>query len=223
MRTYNIITMSFAQLRSQARSLENTTESLLSKYSSYTQSVTSSATEDENRVTREIQDTLDQRDEKIAALNRSLDSDNQQSATKLHQLQRHREILSDHKGEYKRIKQTIQNERNRTNLLTNVRSDIDEHRQRNQTEEEHMLNERQQIDNSNSMADNLLSQAYETRDDFIRQRANLSNIQRRMLQTAGHIPGLNTIIAKVNTRKKRDSVIIASLITLCILFLVFIR
>ena len=76
-----------------------------------------------------------------------------------------------------------------------------------------MLTERSRIDNSHNLADSLLSQAYETRDHFARQRASLSSVQRRLAQTASYIPGLNTIIAKVNTRKKRDSLILATLIT----------
>lgn len=84
-----------------------------------------------------------------------------------------------------------------------------------------MLNERSRIDNSNSMADSLLAQAYETRDEFIRQRASLAGIQRRMLNTLSMVPGINTIIAKVNTRKKRDSLILAALVTTCVLLLLF--
>lgn len=83
-----------------------------------------------------------------------------------------------------------------------------------------MLNERSRIDNSNNMADSILAQAYETRDEFVRQRASLAGIQRRMMNTLSHVPGINTIIAKVNTRKKRDSLILASLITACVLLLI---
>lgn len=86
-----------------------------------------------------------------------------------------------------------------------------------------MLAERQRIDNTHGMADTLLAQAYETRDEFMRQRATLVNVQRRVMTAAAHIPGLNTLISKINTRKKRDSLIIAGLLTACILFLVFVR
>ncbi|CAN6629349.1 golgi SNAP receptor complex member 1 [Trichomonascus vanleenenianus] len=217
---------SFAQLRSQSRALETRTEGLLSRFSSFVQTVSSSATEDEVRLVKEIEECLDKRDETMSSLSRSLESEPAATATKLHQVQRHKEVLQDHKAEFKRIKQSIQHERNRTNLLTSVRTDIENHRRsatNGESEADYMLSERNRIDNAHNLTDRILSQAYETREEFVRQRANLANVQRRVLQTASHIPGLNTLIAKVNTRKKRDSLIIASLITLCILFLFFIR
>jgi Golgi SNAP receptor complex protein 1 len=172
---------------------------------------------------------LFQTEEVISTLARTLDADSSAPATKLHQVQRHKEILQEHKNEFKRIKSTIIQERNRTNLLSSVRTDIENHRVRStpsgsnaNNEADYMLTERSRIDNSHNLADSLLSQAYETRDDFARQRASLSSVQRRLAQTASYIPGLNTIIAKVNTRKKRDSLILATLITACILFLLFI-
>lgn len=51
---------SFAQIRSKLRALETRTESLLSNYSGYTQSVSSSATEDEIKVIKELEECLDQ-------------------------------------------------------------------------------------------------------------------------------------------------------------------
>jgi Golgi SNAP receptor complex protein 1 len=218
---------SFAQLRSQIRALETKTENRLSDYSGFVQSISSSPTETEIVIVKDIEDGLDKRETSIEALSRLVDSDPSASATKLHQLQRHKEVLTDHKTEFKRVKNAIQQERNRTNLLTSVRSDIANHRARSATpgmsEADYMLEERSRIDNSHNLADTLLAQAYETREEFVRQRASLANIQRRILQTVSHVPGLNTLISKVNTRKKRDSIIVASLITTCILFLFFFR
>lgn len=160
----------------------------------------------------------------VASLTRILDSDDSAPATKLHQLQRHKEILSEHETEFQRIRSSIQHERNRTNLLTSVQSDIQNHRNRSATprdEADYMLEERSRIDNSHNLADSLISQAFETRDEFIRQRQSLVNVQRRLWAAASHFPGINTLISKVNTKKKRDSLILATLITICILLLFF--
>ncbi|ANB13424.1 Gos1p [Sugiyamaella lignohabitans] len=220
---------SFPQIRSQLRTLESRTESSLSEYSGIIQSVSSSPSTTESTLIQDIESSLKQRQDLISQLNRIVDSDANSSATKLHQLQRHKEVLMEHKTEYQRAQATIEQERNRTNLLSSVRSDIATHRTRSATPgtgqdaSSYMLEERSRIDNSHNLTDTLLAQAYETRDEFIRQRASLASVQRRILQSASHIPGLNTLISKVNTRKKRDSLILASLITLCILFIFFIR
>lgn len=86
-----------------------------------------------------------------------------------------------------------------------------------------MLHERGRVDNSNNMTDTLLAQAYATREELLTQRASLANIQRRLFNTASSIPGINTVISKINTRKKRDSLILAVIITLGILFILFLR
>lgn len=158
-------------------------------------------------------------------------------------MQRHKETLAENRGDYQRIASSINQERVRTNLLSSVRTDIEQHRARqnpaapassasggasgaNTTgmgEADYMLQERNRIDNSHSMADSILAQAYETRAEFARQRQALAGVQRRLQNTLGQIPGISTLIGKVNTRKKRDSLILASIITLCILFLVFVR
>lgn len=222
-----VLTMaSFAQLRSQIRALETKTQELLSQYSNFVQSVSSSATAEEIKLVNDIEENLRTREEVAASLNRVVNSDGKAPATRLHQLQRHKETLSEHKSELQRIKAAIQHERNRTNLLTSVQSDIQNHRNRSTTPREdadYMLEERSRIDNSHNLTDSLISQAFETRDEFIRQRQSLANIQRRLWTAASHFPGINTIISKVNTRKKRDSLILASLITCCILLLFFLR
>jgi golgi SNAP receptor complex member 1 len=217
---------SFAQLRSQARALETKTQDFLSEYSSFVQSISSSATAEEVKLANNIDETVRTREEVVASLTRVLDSDGAAPATKLHQLQRHKEILSEHKNEFQRIKSAIQHERNRTNLLTSVQSDIQSHRNRSTTpreEADYMLEERSRVDNSHNLTDSLISQAFETREEFNRQRQSLANVQRRLWNAASHFPGINTLISKVNTRKKRDSLILASLITFCILLVIFLR
>lgn len=172
-------------------------------------------------------------------MTRALSSEQSPPATRTQQVQRHKEKLTEQRSEFTRIKNNIQQERVRMNLLTSVQTDIDMHRSRRNNnsnsssndannnpganEADYMLQERNRIDNSHSMADSILAQAYETREEFFRQRASLSGIQRRLQNTLSHFPGINTIIGKVNTRKKRDSLILASLITLCVLLLIFFR
>lgn len=177
-----------------------------------------------------------QREELNNAISRVISSEDSVPATKSHQAQRHKETLNEQRSEFIRIKNSINQERVRTNLLSSVRSDIEQHHSRRTTngdggsgagqgmsEADYMLQERNRIDNSHNMADSILAQAYETRDEFLRQRASLSGVQRRLQNAVSHFPGINTIIAKVNTRKKRDSLILASIITVCILFLLLLR
>lgn len=212
--------------RTQVRRLESQLAELLSEYSSFTSAHLTAATEDEVRVSRDIEQVVEKTTDALDSFERLLDSTPNATATQTGQLQRHRETLAEHKSQYKKINGSIKQERDRANLLSSVRSDIEGHRNRSatpQAEEEYMLHERGRVDNSNNMTDTLLAQAYATREELLTQRASLANIQRRLFNTASSIPGINTVISKINTRKKRDSLILACVITVGILFILFVR
>ncbi|EGW30022.1 uncharacterized protein SPAPADRAFT_63640 [Spathaspora passalidarum NRRL Y-27907] len=217
----------FAQTRSQALNLEKQTEQLLSQYSQFLTQQNVEPNEEEVSVKAAIQEILTKRDSIINKLNRIGESMDNLSTSKLQQLTRHREILHDHKLAFTKIEDTIQNDRNRNNLLFSVRSDINAHRQ--QTTEGHseinahdyILDERQRVDSANSFAERLLQSAFNTRDELLNQRQYLNNAQAKMFSTLQHIPGINVLISKINTRRKRDTLILASVIAFCIILLFF--
>ncbi|KAF3939514.1 hypothetical protein ABW19_dt0208038 [Dactylella cylindrospora] len=218
----------WGQLRQQARNLETQTDKLFQAYSSYTFNPARQPTEDEIRLESELQEIFSKRDAVVASLSRTLDSDSAaaSSATKLQNVLRHKEILSDHRKEYQRIKSAITQARNHSNLLSSVRDDIHQYRSGNidpTREAEYRLDERDRIDNSHRMADAALATAYAVNDEFRQQTVMLSSINRRIKGAAMQIPGINTLIGKINTRKKRDSVILACLIAVCFLMLLWIR
>ncbi|GAO49388.1 hypothetical protein G7K_3538-t1 [Saitoella complicata NRRL Y-17804] len=216
---------SWPSLRSKARSLESQTESFFLQYSALAQS--SGQTSDDEALESKLTTILQERQEVINTLSRLLDMDTAaNSTTKVHQLQRNREILAEHNKEFRRIKDNIEQTRNHSDLLSSVRRDIKQYKDATglaDAEAGYMLQERGTIDNSHRMADSVLAQAYETREEFARQKAALKRIQIRITETAMQIPGLNTLISKINTRKKRDSLIIALLISFCVFGLFMLR
>lgn len=182
--------------------------------------------EEETTVATSIIEILDKRDEVVGRLNRLLESDVNISTSKLQQLQRHKEVLADHKGSFNKIQGRITEERNRNNLLFTIRSDISAHKQREislgpDSENNYILDERARVDNANSFADRLLQQAYETRDELYSQRVQLQNAATRVLGTLQNIPGINVLISKINTRRKRDTLIMGFVIAFCIIGLFF--
>ncbi|KAH8663122.1 hypothetical protein BGZ60DRAFT_380173 [Tricladium varicosporioides] len=218
----------WAQLRGQARSLETQTETLFHTYSQFAAvpNIPAKPSEDERVAEAKIQDILEKRETLIAHLTRLLDSEATlgQSGLKQNNLSRHREILQEHRQELKRLKSQIQDARNRANLLSNVRSDIDAYHSNNPeaAESDYMLGERGHIDNSNNMADNILIQAYAVNDNFVQQREMLSSINRRITGAAAQVPGLNSLIGRISAKKRRDGIIMGSFIAFCfLLFLYF--
>lgn len=128
-------------------------------------------------------------------------------------------MLQDHRRELSRLNSNIADARNRANLLSNVRSDIDAYRSANpaQAEADYMLDERRRIDNSHNIADSVLSQAYAVNENFNLQRESLANIQRRIVGAASQVPGINSLMARIGTKKRRDGIILGSFIAFCFL------
>ncbi|TDZ12769.1 Golgi SNAP receptor complex member 1 [Colletotrichum sidae] len=164
-----------------------------------------------------------QRENVISQLARLLDSEATltSSALKQNNLALLREKHAEHKRDLVRLRNTIAQARDRAHLLTNVRSDIDEYRANNPeaAEAEYMLAERSRIDNSHSMADSVLSQAYAVQDSFNIQRETLASINRRITMAASQVPGLNSLIGRISAKKRRDGIIMGAFIAFC--FLVF--
>jgi Golgi SNAP receptor complex protein 1 len=162
----------------------------------------------------------------VAQLSRLLDSESSLSgsATKQNNLSRHREVLQEHRRELTRLKSQVQEARNRANLLSNVRSDIDAYHTNNPeaAEADYMLAERSRIDHSNDMADSVLSRAYAINESFGIQRESLASINRRITGAASQVPGLNSLIGRISAKKRRDGIIMGSFIAFCFLaFLYF--
>ena len=168
-----------------------------------------------------------QRGSLISQLTRLLDSEATLTASALKQnnLSRHREVLQDHRRELQRLRSAISETRDRSNLLTNVRSDIDAYRASNpgQAEADYMLEERGRIDESHNMMDGVLSQAYAINENFGLQRETLASINRRVVSAANKIPGVNALIGKIGSKRRRDSIILGSFIGLCFLVVFFLR
>ncbi|KUL91310.1 hypothetical protein ZTR_01581 [Talaromyces verruculosus] len=200
----------WAQLRQQARSLETQTETLFHTYSQYASmsQLPPKPSEEEQRVEDQIQSLLEKREALMGQLTRLLDSEVTltSSAHKQNHLARHREVLSEHRRELNRLSSSISETRDRANLLSNVRSDIDAYRSSNPhaAEAEYMLEERGRIDNSHNMMDRVLSQAYAVNENFGLQRETLASINRRIVGAAGQIPGVNSLIGKIGAKRRRD-------------------
>ncbi|KAI1501757.1 V-snare-domain-containing protein [Biscogniauxia marginata] len=215
----------WAQLRQQARSLESQTESLFHTYSQFStvSNIPPKPSKEERETEAKLEEILEKRDHVVSQLARLLDSEASltSSALKQNNLSLLREKLAEHRRDLGRLRSGLQEARNRVNLLSNVRDDIQTYRANNPeaAEAEYMLDERNRIDNSHNMVDSVLSQAYATNDSFAMQRETLASINRRITLAASQVPGLNTLIGKISTRKRRDGVIMGSFIAFC--FVIF--
>ncbi|CAF3549497.1 unnamed protein product [Fusarium graminearum] len=218
-------TGSWTSLIQQARQLEKQTDNLFHTYSQFAAApnIPPKPTEKERETEKKLEELLEKREDVISKLVRLLDSEAAltSSAMKQNNLALFQKKLASHRKDLIRLRSNLQEARNRANLLTNVRSDIDQYRQNNPeaAEADYMLQERNRIDNSNSMADNVLSQAYTVNDNFNLQRETLASINRRITHAASQVPGINTLIGRISAKKRRDGIIMGGFVAFC--FIVF--
>lgn len=71
------------------------------------------------------------------------------------------------------------------------------------------------------MADSVLSQAYAINENFGMQRETLANINRRIVGAASQVPGINGLIQRIGTKKRRDGIILGGFIAFCFLIFFF--
>lgn len=146
-------------------------------------------------------------------------SSTQVTASQQHALQRHREVLLDYERDYRRSRTNVQQARDRAGLLGSVRVDIDSYKARYGNDTEALLAERSRLDNSHTMIDGTLDQAYATRADLSQQRSTLVDMTSRMTNTASQIPGLNNLIRLINRRRQRDRIIMGCVLGTCTVLL----
>ncbi|KAF8527415.1 V-snare-domain-containing protein [Hysterangium stoloniferum] len=215
--------MSYDSLRRQARTLELLLDTKLAAYSRVVSTITKSGNDIESSgstdrwqdLEAEVGDIL----EKLNEINDSMslvlnDMNTPPSQSMQHTVQRHRDVLRDYTRDFARTKTNVQAALDRANLLTNVRNDIDAY---HRSAADSLLAERGRIDSSHRMTDDMLDQAYATRDEFSRQRSSLATINARMGGVLSTLPGIDSLLSMIKSRRRRDTIIIGCLVGVCII------
>uniref|UniRef100_A0A8P4GU88 Golgi SNAP receptor complex member 1 n=1 Tax=Dicentrarchus labrax TaxID=13489 RepID=A0A8P4GU88_DICLA len=160
------------------------------------------------------------------------------NAALMHTLQRHRDILQDYTHEFHKTKSNFFSLREREDLLGSVHRDIEDERcgrtvkgeeqQKrsyksssgvNNRRTELFLKEHEHLRNSDSLIDNAISIAMATKENITFQRGMLKSIQTRVTTLANRFPAINSLIQKINLRKRRDSLILGGVIGVCTILL----
>ncbi|XP_065301112.1 Golgi SNAP receptor complex member 1 isoform X3 [Dermacentor albipictus] len=108
------------------------------------------------------------------------------SATVLHTLQRHRDILQDYVREFHKTRTNVQAHRERDLLLGSVRKDMDSYKNSSSLNRrsEGYLKEHEHLKNSDRMVNDQINIAIRTKDELLSQRNALKAIQTKMTTLA---------------------------------------
>ncbi|GAA99280.1 uncharacterized protein L969DRAFT_93744 [Mixia osmundae IAM 14324] len=224
--------MSWDSVRKGIRTLENELEGLLTQYSklaatnstAYSSSgrLTEATQREYGQVEQQISQSLGRLTELVEQMSDLLDHDPTASTAMVHTATRHREILADYTRDFRRTQKSITDAESRANLLGSVREEIFAFRaSTNPSAQDQLLSERGKIDSSHRMADDVLGMAYETRYEFSRQRSTIQGVSTRINGVLAQVPGINSVLGMINSRRRRDTFILGGIIAVCTLLLLW--
>ncbi|RSH86556.1 uncharacterized protein EHS24_004825 [Apiotrichum porosum] len=171
-------------------------------------------------VEEEIEELLGKLEQAIEDLTALINSPSQPpSASMQNAAQRHRENLDDYRRDFTRVRSNIDAAVQRSNLLGSVRKDINDYKTALSSQTDALLADRGRIDSSHRMMDDTLNQAYATREDFAQQRSMLASIESRMGRVVAQMPGINSLISMISSRRRRDTYILGGVVAFCVLLL----
>jgi Vesicle transport v-SNARE protein. len=152
-----------------------------------------------------------------------------QSAAIHHTLQRHRDILLDYRQEFNKTKANLEAIAEREDLLSSVHRDINDYRKgvadggtgRSNKRMDLLLKETESARNSERLIDDQINIAIESRETLVSQRVAFKAIQTKLNDIANRFPVINSLVQKINIRKRRDTLILGLVIGLCLTFLIW--
>lgn len=139
-----------------------------------------------------------------------------------HTLQRHREILQDYTQEFRKTQDNYRARREREDLLRSVRKDIDSFKSSSGGLNRRMdmyLKESEHVRNSDRLIDEQISIALDTREHLVSQRHTFKKFQTRMHDLSNRFPMISSLVQRINFRKRRDSIILGLVISVCVILL----
>ncbi|XP_064612163.1 Golgi SNAP receptor complex member 1-like isoform X2 [Liolophura sinensis] len=143
------------------------------------------------------------------------------NAALLHTLQRHRDILQDYSHEFQKTKANIAALQEREDLLGSVRRDINAYKNSSglNRRTELYLKEHEHIRNSERLVDEQISIAMATKENLQAQKGFLGTISQKVNAISNRFPVINSLMQRINIRKRRDSIILGGVIASCIILL----
>ncbi|KAK4323547.1 hypothetical protein Pmani_005779 [Petrolisthes manimaculis] len=213
--------MSFEDLRKRARQLESEIDVKLVSFSKIAASYGSNSASSSNsesvallsgdQMYETISVELEQLLSALSDINEKMNScSHGSSVATIHTLQRHRDILQDYTHEFQRTNNAIISRKEREQLLGVGRGGNNNNKSlAGLSRRDLYLKESEHLVNSEGMVDEQITIAMETRDHLKSQREAFKMIQTKVNDLSNRFPIINSLMTKINIRKRRDSLILA--------------
>ncbi|KAJ2019454.1 protein transport protein gos1 [Coemansia sp. RSA 922] len=134
-------------------------------------------------------------------------------------LERHREMYNDYVKEFNRYQTNVQAALTRSELLTGSNSG---NSVANVADRDRLVHERGRIDQAHTDIDMVLDHAFSVRQDLVEQRSIIGGATSRMVSVTERIPGINLLLGRIRSRKRKEKVVLAIVLSICISILLYV-
>ncbi|XP_070507738.1 Golgi SNAP receptor complex member 1 [Chironomus tepperi] len=136
----------------------------------------------------------------------------------MHTQSRHRDILNAYRTEFNKITQNHNIKLEREELLRGSGL-LSSNSSNSLSRRDMYLKESQHLSNSHSMVNDQINIAIETQKSLKTQRKAFKKIQNRFNNLANAFPRINSLVQRINIKKRRDSLILGLVIAVCTLLM----
>ncbi|XP_018318423.1 Golgi SNAP receptor complex member 1, partial [Agrilus planipennis] len=214
--------MTYEDLRKQARQLECEIDLKLVAFNKLAAGVKTSHTHGSSdtvpllseedtfdTMAMEIQQLLN----KLSQVNERMSEQPVSGVAMMHTIQRHRDIAADLQRDFHKTNSQFVSRREREELFKNVRTDS--FRTEGVNRRDMYLKENTHIQNSDQLVNEQIAIAMETKDHLLNQRQTFKRMQTRFNDISHRFPVINSLVQRINLRKRRDAIILGSVIGIC--------
>ncbi|KAJ2942904.1 hypothetical protein O0L34_g15093 [Tuta absoluta] len=217
---------SWEELRKQARHLENDIDVKLVAFSKLGVSSGPSSLNSESVPLINSDDMFDTMSMELEQLLNKLSQINDKmadlapsGAATMHTIKRHREILMDYQQEFSKTSQRVNARREREELLRGGSPPPSALGGLNRRDQ--YAKEANHLHSSHMLVDEQINIAMEARDHLSSQRQTFKRMQTRFNDITNRFPMLNSLIFRINARKRRDSLIIGLVVAVCTFLMLY--
>ncbi|GBP85640.1 Golgi SNAP receptor complex member 1 [Eumeta japonica] len=211
---------SWEELRKQARLLENDIDVKLVAFSKLGSSSSTSGLSPESvplinnedmfdTLSMELQQLLN----KLSAINDKMADLAPSGAATMHTIKRHREILMDYQQEFSKTSARVNARREREELLRGGNSSPPP--SAGLSRRDQYTKEANHLHSSHVLVDEQINIAMEAREHLTSQRQSFKRMQTTFNDITNRFPMLNSLMYRINAKKRRDSLIIGLVVAVC--------
>ncbi|XP_063628544.1 Golgi SNAP receptor complex member 1 isoform X2 [Cydia splendana] len=215
---------SWEELRKQARTLENDIDMKLVAFSKLGISPVTSSLSSESMPLINSEDMFDTMSMELQQLLNKLSSINDKmgeiapnSTATMHTIKRHREILMDYQQEFSKTSARVSARREREELLrgSKLLRGSSPPPAAGFSRRDQYTKEANHLHSSHILVDEQINIAMEAREHLTSQRQTFKRMQTRFNDITNRFPMLNSLMYRINARKRRDSLIVGIVVAVC--------